>query len=363
MKPLCVFGTRPEAIKLAPVIRQLETVIGSKPIICVTGQHRKLLDQAMEVFHLRPDYDLDSMVSNQSLFHITSSILRKIEPVLTTEMPDLVIVQGDAHSALVGALAAYYLQIPVAHVEAGLRTKDKYSPFPEEINRQLIDRIADILFAPTTLASENLLTEGIEEENIFVIGNTEIDALKFVLENIPPKRKYAFEKRVILVTAHRRESLSDGISSICSALKTLTEQTDNIAIVYPVHPNPNVGSVVRNAFGNVSNITLLQPPDYATFCHLMSSSTVILTDSGGIQEDAAFLGIPTLVLRDKTERIEGIQAGAAKLVGTNSEDIISETKELLLNETLYEQMASAYNPYGDGTAAEKICEILKARYP
>lgn len=361
MKILLIFGTRPEAIKLAPILRSIKEKEDMEVIVCVSAQHRQLLDQVLTVFDIEPDYDLDIMIPNQNLFHITGSILEKIGPLLRKERPDIVVVQGDAQTAFVGALAAYYEQIPVAHVEAGLRTDDKYSPFPEEINRRLVDQIADLLFAPTEHALDNLLAEGISSEQIFVVGNTEIDALYFIRGHVQPVQRFTFPERVILVTAHRRENFSRGLSSICQSLREIARRNKDVRIVYSVHPNPNVQREVRERLAKIERITLLDPPDYASFVHLMAASYLILTDSGGIQEAGPALDIPVLVLRDKTERMEGICTGAAKLIGTDPERIIAETENLLRDRPAYTAMAQADNPYGDGTAAKRIIEILRAR--
>lgn len=361
MKILLIFGTRPEAIKLAPILRAIKEKEDMEMIVCVSAQHRQLLDQVLTVFAIEPDYDLNIMVPNQSLFHITGSILEKIAPLLRKERPDIVVVQGDAQTAFVGALAAYYEQIPVAHVEAGLRTDDKYSPFPEEINRRLVDQIADLLFAPTEHALGNLLAEGISPERIFIVGNTEIDALHFIRGHVQPVQRFTFPERVILVTAHRRESFSGGISSICQSLREIVRRNKDVRVIYSVHPNPNVQREVRERLAEIERITLLDPLDYASFVHLMVDSYLILTDSGGIQEAGPALDIPVLVVRNKTERMEGINTGAAKLIGTDPERIIAETEHLLHNRLAYTAMAQADNPYGNGTAAEKIIEILQTR--
>ena len=358
MKVLLVFGTRPEAIKLAPVVRELAASSRVKPVVCVSGQHRELLDQALSVFSIVPDYDLRVMVEDQSPLDVTRAILERIEPVLNAERPDLLLVQGDAQTAFVGALAGYYRRIPVAHVEAGLRTGDRYAPFPEEMNRRLVDAIASLHFAPTEEARERLLREAVPPQGIFVTGNTEIDALCFVRDRVPPKTRLSFPGRVVLVTAHRRESLAGGIARICQGLRRLAERSD-VTIVYAVHPNPQVRRVAEAELRGVARIVLLDPPDYGSFVHLMAASTLILTDSGGIQEAAAALHIPILVLRDRTERVEGVQTGAARLVGTDPERIASEAGRLLDDPALYDEMRRAKNPYGDGRAAARIREVLE----
>lgn len=362
MKALLLFGTRPEAIKLAPVLRELRTCERIEPIVCVSAQHRELLDQVLGIFSIDPDYDLKVMVPDQSLFHITRAILERIEPVLEKEGPDLILVQGDAHTAFVGALAGYYCKIPVAHVEAGLRTSDKYAPFPEEMNRRLVDQIACLLFAPTQVARQNLLAEGISEGAIFVTGNTEIDALYYIRDRVPPRERFALPGRVILVTAHRRESFDGGIARICQALRDLAKRNSDVTIVYAVHPNPHVREVVEVALAGRERIVLIDPPDYASFVHLLVGSALILTDSGGIQEAGAALHIPLLVLREETERVEGLRTGAARLVGTDPARIVTETERLLRDPRAYDKMRRAENPYGDGKAAVRIRKIIEERF-
>lgn len=361
-KVLLVFGTRPEAIKLALVLRELQASEQIEPVVCVSAQHDALLDQALDVFSIEPDYSLDVMIYDQSLSHITRVVLERIEPVLKAERPDLILVQGDANTAFAGALAGYYCKIPVAHVEAGLRTHDKYAPFPEEMNRCLIDRLAELLFAPTEVARQNLLSEGIAKDAIFVTGNTEIDALYFVRDRVPPKERFDFSGKVILVTAHRRESFESGITQICHALRDLAQRNEELTIVYAVHPNPNVQEIVTAELAKEERIILIEPPDYASFVHLMEEAALILTDSGGIQEAGAALHIPLLVLRDKTDRVEGIKTGAARLVGTDPGRIVFEAERLLRDSQAYEKMREAENPYGDGNAAMRIAKIIEERY-
>jgi len=360
LKVLLFFGTRPEAIKLAPVLQALRSVERIEPVVCVSAQHRELLDKVLQLFSIVPDYDLDLMHHDQDLFQITRSILERIEPVLSSERPDLVIVQGDAHTAFAGALSSYYAKIPVAHVEAGLRTHDKYAPFPEEMNRSFIDRVADLHFAPTKNARENLLTEGIAKETVYVTGNTEIDALFLARERVPLVEE-PISGKVILVTAHRRESFHGGILRICAALRELALRR-NVTIVYPVHPNPNVRRTVEAELAGRERISLIDPLDYVSFVHLMAHAAIILTDSGGVQEGAAALHIPLLVLRDTTERVEGLQSGGARLVGTDPEKIVAEVNRLLDDKHAYKEMARAKNPYGDGHAATRIVEIIKERF-
>jgi len=366
MRVLTVFGTRPEAIKLAPVIKELEKHSEFESRVCVTAQHRQMLDQVLQLFGINPHWDLNLMRENQSLFYVTSSALRSLEAVFREAQPDVVLVQGDTTTAFVASLAAYYLKIKVGHVEAGLRTYDKFNPFPEEMNRRLADALSDFLFAPTVRAKQNLLREGFPEERVFVTGNTVIDALLWVrrqrvkgeksLSRFPQLMNDS--SRLILVTGHRRESFGEGFEKICRGLKMIAERNPDVRIVYPVHLNPNVKEPVHRILGGVANVHLIEPLDYAGFVLLMDKAYLILTDSGGIQEEAPSLGKPVLVMREKTERPEAIEAGTARLVGTDSEQIFEETQRLLSDRTEYEKMARAANPFGDGRAAERIVQIL-----
>ncbi|MBC8262836.1 MAG: UDP-N-acetylglucosamine 2-epimerase (non-hydrolyzing) [Anaerolineales bacterium] len=366
---LLIFGTRPEAIKLAPVIRELRTHPGTKPVVCVTAQHRQMLDQVLSLFKIQPDYDLNVMQVNQSLFDITGQGLSKIEMVLRNERPDLVLVQGDTTTAFVGALASFYQKIPVGHVEAGLRTYNKYSPFPEEMNRVLIDHLADLCFVPTEKAQQNLLREGVTKDRIFVTGNSVVDALLWVMQRlpspIPPELESLLGRgsklsnhRLILVTGHRRESFGEGLENICRALCEIVKGNNDVEIVYSVHLNPNVREPVFRILSNVPRIHLIEPLGYLPFVQLMRLAYLILTDSGGIQEEVPTLGKPVLVMRNVTERPEGIEAGAAKLVGTDVASIVDSTQQLLDDKHEYEQMARVVNPYGDGKAAKRIVDII-----
>lgn len=373
MRLLFIFGTRPEAIKLAPVIlRCKEYREKFKVIVCVTAQHREMLDEVLNLFHIKPDYDLNIMKVNQSLFDITSAGLRKLESVLIEAKPDMVIVQGDTTTAFVASLTAYYLKIKIAHVEAGLRTKDKFNPFPEEMNRRLIDCLADYYFASTEWAKNNLIKEGFDERKIFVTGNTVIDALLLIVEKqknrkIQHQLEQKFKnygitfdnRRTILVTAHRRESFGEDFKSICYGLKKIAEKNFDVQIIYPVHFNPNVQEPVNEILSSNDRIYLIEPLDYFTLVFLMTKSYLILIDSGGIQEEAPSLGKIVLVMRKKTERPEGIKAGVARLIGVESRSIFSETTELLENEKIYMSMAKNVNPYGDGKASVKIVDIIK----
>jgi UDP-N-acetylglucosamine 2-epimerase (non-hydrolysing) len=335
--------------------------------VCVTGQHREMLDQVLEFFSIKPDYDLNVMKPGQTLFGVTARILDSLETVIDDSKPDVILVQGDTTSAFVGALAGYYKQIDVGHLEAGLRSGDIYSPFPEEVNRLLVGRISKYHFAPTQRAVDSLTSENTPKDNIFKVGNTVIDALLLGLEIIKSSsRAYGgnlgnvdFKKRVILVTGHRRESFGSGFESMCNAIKELAKKNDDIDIVYPVHLNQNVQEPVNRILGNVSNIHLIEPLDYPSLIWLMEKSYIVLTDSGGIQEEAPTLGKPVLVMREVTERQEGVESGTAKLVGTDGAVIQEETQKLLDNKDIYQKMANAVNPYGDGTTAKQIADILE----
>ena len=365
MKVLSIFGTRPEAIKMAPVIKQLERHPDHfTSLVCVTAQHRQMLDQVLSLFDINPDYDLNIMRHDQTLAQVTASALTEIDAVLLAEKPDWVLIQGDTTTAMVGALAAFYRRIRVAHVEAGLRTWDKFQPFPEEINRKIADAVCDLHFAPTEVARENLLREGVDAASVVVTGNTVIDALLEVagrdydwregeLSRIPR------DKRLILVTAHRRENFGAPLMEICAALKEIAERYMDAHVIYPVHLNPNVRSVAFDLLSGVENVTLTDPLEYLPLAQLMKASYLVLTDSGGLQEEAPGLGKPVLVLREVTERPEGVTAGTVKLVGTDRRRIVEETARLFDDRTEYERMSRAINPYGDGRAGERIVEKLR----
>ncbi len=366
---LTLVGTRPEVVKMAPVVRQLSNRPGIKSILCSTGQHREMLDQALRIFDLHPDIDLNVMQPNQSLSQSTVRILTLLDDVLSTHMPDWVLVQGDTTTVMAASLAAYYRRVKIGHVEAGLRTYDKNSPFPEEANRRIADALADAYFAPSTHTRDNLLREGVRPERITVTGNTVIDALMDVRErvrgtNLTPLTGPLDGKRLILVTSHRRESFGEPFADTCRALRLLAERYgDRIQIVYPVHLNPNIKAPAHELLGGVPNIRLIEPVDYEHIVALMDRSHFILTDSGGIQEEAPSLGKPVLVLREKTERVEVIENGAAKLVGTNVDTIVRECIALMDDDAVYRRMASAGNPYGDGQAARRIVDALVAATP
>lgn len=362
---LTIIGTRPEAIKLASVIRRLQQYNSRvRSIVCVTGQHRELLDPMLSFFSIVPDYDLDLMRPRQSLAYLTSTVLQELEPILIKENPDWVLVQGDTTTALSGALAAFYQKIRVGHIEAGLRSGNRSQPFPEEINRRLIDQLATVRFAPTLLTQENLLREGFPAESIYVTGNTVIDALFTTLTHPyqwrdSPLRAIPDDRRLILVTSHRRENVGEPLRHICLAVRDLAHIYHNSShFVMPVHPNPEVAGVLFQTLGHVPNISLIKPLDYVSLIHLMGRCYLILTDSGGIQEEAPSLGIPVLVLRHHTDRPETLAAGVAKMVGTGRETILREARLLLDNVTTYRQMAKVTHLYGDGRAARRIVDIL-----
>lgn len=366
-RALIVFGTRPEAIKMAPLVEGFRKS-GLDFRVCVTAQHRQMLDQVLELFEIVPDYDLDIMSSGQTLPAITSAILEKIQSVFDSYKPNLIFVHGDTATTLATSLAAYYNQIDVAHIEAGLRTGNIYSPWPEEGNRQLTGVIAKYHFAPTMGTKQNLLKENIDEKSIYVTGNTVIDALFLACEKIDNndgllckyKEQFAFlgESRVVLITGHRRENFGEGFENICQAISALSIQHPDVKFVYPVHLNPNVREPVNRLLNDKSNIHLIEPLDYLSFVYLMRRAYLILTDSGGIQEEAPSLGKPVLVMRDTTERPEAVEVGTVKLVGTSQQTIIEQVNLLLNNQHEYEKMAGAHNPYGDGTAVDRILAIF-----
>lgn len=373
LKILTVFGTRPEAIKMAPLVLALSknSAIDSK--VCVTAQHREMLDQVLELFDIKPDFDLNLMKAGQSLNDITTEILLKLKPVLEEFKPDLVLVHGDTATTFAATLAAYYQQIKVGHVEAGLRTGNLYSPWPEEANRKLTSVLCEFHFAPTEAAKQNLIHEGYQR-NIVVTGNTVIDALLTIKEKIDNDKnlkaslasRYPFlneSKKLILVTGHRRESFGDGFERICQALVFLAKQNPEAQILYPVHLNPNVQEPVKRLLNNIDNVFLIEPQQYLPFVYLMMRSHIILTDSGGVQEEAPSLGKPVLVMRDTTERPEAVEAGTVKLVGTDTQKIITEIQRLLDDESAYQTMSKAHNPYGDGLACQRIIKTIVEGLP
>ncbi len=377
---MLVFGTRPEAIKMAPLVKEFQKdLVAFQTIVCVTGQHREMLDQVLHLFNITPDYDLNIMKSGQDLYDVTSRVLIGMRKVLKEVLPDIVLVHGDTTTSTAAALAAFYQQIPVGHVEAGLRTFNIYSPWPEEMNRQITGRIATYHFSPTQLSRENLLKEGITDEKIIVTGNTVIDALHVVVDRIKKDKLLDKElsevlllsgydvnrlhngKRLVLITGHRRENFGDGFVSICKAIKALTEKYPDVDFIYPMHLNPNVRKPIYEVFGEnqLSNICFIEPLEYLSFVYLMEKSAIVLTDSGGIQEEAPGLGKPVLVMRDTTERPEALEAGTVKLVGKDYNKIVSEVSVLLDNQTYYDKMSKAVNPYGDGQASGRIVDVLR----
>lgn len=364
MKVMTVFGTRPEAIKMAPIIKELEKREEFESRVCVTAQHRQMLDQVMEIFKIQPDYDLDIMKDKQSLSGITCRALEGIESVIKKENPDIVLVHGDTTTTFVASLAAFYNKAKVGHVEAGLRSHDKYFPFPEEMNRKLTASIADLHFSPTALSKQNLLNENIDEKTIFVTGNTAIDAMDYTIkENYKFKEEKLnhidYEKKVIMVTAHRRENWGEGIENICEALRSIVEENKDVELIYLVHLNPIVRDAVHEKLGGIDRIHLLDPINVEDNHNLMNKCYMIMSDSGGIQEEAPHVGKPLLVFRDVTERQEAVQVGAIKLVGTDKNKILKEANKLLKNEQEYNKMKNIKNPYGDGTTSRQICDILK----
>jgi len=369
IKVMTVFGTRPEAIKMAPVVLELKKYPDLiTPIVAVTAQHRDMLDQVLNLFNIKPDYDLNIMAQGQTLFDITTKAMNGLNEVLSKEKPDIVLVHGDTTTTFAGALAAYYHETAVGHVEAGLRTYNKYSPFPEEMNRKLTGAIADLHFAPTDTASGNLKAEGTKKDKIFVTGNTVIDALhKTVTDDFKfDDEKLAnidYEnKRIILVTTHRRENLGEPMRHVYKALKDIVNEFDDVEIVFPVHKNPKVREVVNEELGDIKAVHLIDPLDYEPFANLMHRAFLVLTDSGGIQEEAPSLGKPVLVLRDTTERPEAVKAGTVKLIGTERQKVYEETKYLLTDHDEYQRMANTCNPYGDGKASKRIIEAILYHY-
>ena len=381
-KIMLVFGTRPEAIKMAPLVKEFQKHPECfETIVCVTGQHREMLDQVLHIFEIKPDYDLNIMKQGQDLYDVTARVLTGMRDVLKEVQPDVVLVHGDTTTSTAAALAAFYQQIPVGHVEAGLRTHNIYSPWPEEMNRQITGRIATYHFAPTPLSRQNLLAEGVKENQIAVTGNTVIDALYMVVDKI--KRDKALDaeletllknagydvnrlangKKLVLITGHRRENFGDGFIHMCTAIKDLTKKYPDVDFVYPMHLNPNVRKPIHEVFGedlsNLGNMYFIEPLEYLSFVYLMEKSTIVLTDSGGIQEEAPGLGKPGLVMRDTTERPEALEAGTVKLVGTNYERIVHEVSELIDNQEYYDRMSKAVNPYGDGLACGRILSALE----
>lgn len=363
MKVLTVFGTRPEAIKMAPIVTELNKHSDDfESIVCVTAQHRQMLDQVLELFQIKPDFDLNIMKPNQNLWQLTSDMLLQMKDVFEKTNPDIVLVHGDTTTTLATALSAFYAQIPVGHVEAGLRTFNKYYPFPEEINRVVADAVSTFYFAPTQKSVNNLTSSGIKSDHMYLTGNTVIDALLYTVDNHHTDLEdlnLDSSLKTILLTSHRRENFGEPLENICKAVQILVKNNPDIQFVYPVHLNPNVRNVVFKMLDNIDRVKLIEPLDYAPFASLMKKSHIILTDSGGVQEEAPSLGKPVLVLREETERPEAVEFGTVKLVGTNTDKIVDTIQQLLDSTSKYEEMASSVNPYGDGLASKRIIEILK----
>lgn len=360
-KILLVFGTRPEAIKMCPLVIELKKHKNFKTIVCVTGQHREMLQQVLDIFHIKLDYDLDIMKDNQTLFDVTTGILNKLKPVLEKENPDVVLVHGDTTTTFAAALSCFYLQIPVGHVEAGLRTHDIYNPYPEEFNRTAVGIVSKFNFAPTERAKHNLLDEGKDSNNIYVTGNTAIDALKMTVNHnySSDELEWAKGSRLILITAHRRENLGEPMEHMFKAIRRVMDEHPDVKAIYPIHMNPKVRKIANKYLGHDDRIHIIEPLDVYDFHNYMEKSYLILTDSGGIQEEAPSLGKPVLVMRETTERPEGVEAGTLRLVGTHEDDIYRNFSLLLNNKNEYEKMAHASNPYGDGHACERIADILE----
>ncbi len=364
IKVMSIFGTRPEAIKMAPLIKELESRDEIKSIVCVTAQHRQMLDQVLETFEITPDYDLNIMKHDQTLAEVTTRALIGLENVIKEVKPDIVLVHGDTTTTFAGALAAFYNQVAIGHVEAGLRTYDKYSPFPEEMNRQMVDCMTDMYFAPTELSKSNLLKQNIDESKIYVTGNTAIDAMKTTVDKDYNNDVFDWvgSDRMILLTAHRRENLGEPMRHIFKAIRKIVDEFDDVKVVYPIHMNPKVREIANEIFSDCNRVRLIEPLEVFDFHNFQNKSYIILSDSGGIQEEAPSLGKPVLVLRDTTERPEGIEAGTLKLVGTDEKIIYNETKKLLTNKEEYDKMSKASNPYGDGHTSERIADAIIKKF-
>ena len=364
IKVMTIFGTRPEAIKMAPLVKELEKRKEIESIVCVTAQHREMLDQVLKVFNIKPDYDLNIMKQGQTLSEITSRVLLGLEEVIKEVKPNIILVHGDTTTTFAGTLAAFYNNIDIGHVEAGLRTWNKYSPFPEEMNRQMVDCMTDMYFAPTEVSKNNLLIQGINEEKIYITGNTAIDAMKYTVNDNYYNEIFDWvsEDKLILLTAHRRENLGEPMRNIFKAIKRILEEYSDIKVIYPIHLNPKVREVANEIFGGIERIKIIEPLGVFDFHNFIKKSYLILTDSGGIQEEAPSLGKPVLVLRDTTERPEGIKAGTLKLIGTDEKKVYKEIKKLLDDKSEYEKMSKANNPYGDGFASKKIVDEIINKY-
>lgn len=365
IKVMTIFGTRPEAIKMAPLVKELERRKEIKSIVCVTAQHREMLDQVLKTFNIIPDYDLNIMKQGQTLGNVTTRALTGLEKIIQECKPSIVLVHGDTTTSFVGALAAFYNQIPIGHVEAGLRTYDKYAPYPEEMNRQMVDRLADMYFAPTKTSKNNLIKENIDESKIYVTGNTVIDAMATTVRKNYNHKELDWiknDEQMILLTAHRRENLGEPMRHIFKAVKRIVDEFNNVKVIYPIHLNPKVRTIANEVFKDCNKVRLIEPLEVFDFHNFQNKAYLILSDSGGIQEEAPSLGKPVLVLRDTTERPEGIKAGTLKLVGTNEDIIYNETKKLLLDKKEYNKMSKASNPYGDGKASKYIVDAIINRF-
>ena len=364
IKIMSIFGTRPEAIKMAPLVKELEKRKEIESIVCVTAQHREMLDQVLEVFDIKPDYDLNIMKKGQTLSEITSRVLLGLEEVIQKDKPNIILVHGDTTTTFAGALAAFYNQVDIGHVEAGLRTWNKYSPFPEEMNRQMVDRMTDMFFAPTEVSKNNLLNEGIDKNKIYVTGNTAIDAMKYTVKDNYTNEvlDWLGDSKFILLTAHRRENLGEPMRNIFKAVRRIVLDNKDVKVIYPIHMNPIVREIASEILDGIDRVKLIEPLEVFDFHNFINRSYLILTDSGGIQEEAPSLGKPVLVLRDTTERPEGIEAGTLKLVGTDEETIYNETMKLLNNKDEYNKMSKASNPYGDGNASKYIVDAILTKY-
>lgn len=364
IKVMTIFGTRPEAIKMAPLVMELKNRGNIETIVCVTAQHREMLDQVLDTFNIIPDYDLNIMKKGQTLTEITSRVLTKLEEVIRKEHPDIVLVHGDTTTTFAGALAAFYNQISIGHVEAGLRTYNKYSPFPEEMNRQMVSCMSDMNFAPTSVSYDNLIKQNIDKNTIYITGNTAIDAMKFTVSEdySNPILDWVGESRMLLLTAHRRENLGEPMRNIFSAIKKIVDEYSDVKVIYPIHLNPVIREIANEILKDHDRIKIIEPLEVVDFHNFINKSYLILSDSGGIQEEAPSLGKPVLVLRDTTERPEGIDAGTLKLVGTDCETIYNETKKLLDDASFYNKMSTATNPYGDGFASKKIVDAIVEKF-
>ena len=364
IKVMTIFGTRPEAIKMAPLVKELENRDGIECIVCVTAQHREMLDQVLNIFDIKPKYDLNIMKSGQTLTEITSRVLSGLDEVIKKEQPNIILVHGDTTTTFAGALAAFYNSVDIGHVEAGLRTDNKYSPFPEEMNRQMVDRMTDMFFAPTELSKNNLLRENISNDKIYITGNTAIDAMKYTISENYNHELFDWigDSRFILLTAHRRENLGKPMYNIFKAIKKIVDDNKDVKVIYPIHMNPKIREIANEVLGENDRIKIIEPLEVIDFHNFINRSYLILTDSGGIQEEAPSLGKPVLVLRDTTERPEGIDAGTLKLVGTDFDVIVRETEKLLNDKDEYNKMSKASNPYGDGNASKQMVDAIVEKY-